>query len=77
MSRELRGVFRNPPSTSRDQTFTEEYLSTSRILRTFADNAPKLTCLALYDLRRPIFVLSLIYSHHPVSGTPRCCWPTD
>ena len=31
------------------QTSTEEYLATSRILRTFADRAPNLTCLALYE----------------------------
>jgi hypothetical protein len=31
------------------QTSTDEYLSTSRILRTFADKAPNLTCLALYE----------------------------
>jgi hypothetical protein len=31
------------------QTSTEKYLSTSRILRTFADRAPNLTCLALYE----------------------------
>ncbi|KAH9964998.1 hypothetical protein BC827DRAFT_905633 [Russula dissimulans] len=31
------------------QTASEEYLSTSRILRTFADRAPNLTCLAIYE----------------------------
>ncbi|KAI9510155.1 hypothetical protein F5148DRAFT_1182054 [Russula earlei] len=30
-------------------TASEEYLSTSRILRTFADGAPNLTCLAIYE----------------------------
>ena len=30
-------------------TLKEEYLSTSRILRTFADTAPNLTCLAIYE----------------------------
>ena len=30
-------------------TLNEEYLSTSRILRTFANTAPNLTCLAIYE----------------------------
>jgi hypothetical protein len=31
------------------QTSIAEYLSTSRILKTFADRAPNLTCLAIYE----------------------------
>jgi hypothetical protein len=41
------------------QTASEEYLSTSRILRTFADRAPNLTCLAIYEnidyVRKTVF----------------------
>ena len=55
MPRELRGVCRNPPSTSRAQTFTEEYLSTSRILRTFADNAPKVDVSRAVRFASPYF----------------------
>jgi len=43
------------------QTASEEYLATSRILRTFADRAPNLTCLAIYEnidyVCKPCFVL--------------------
>ncbi|KAI9443855.1 hypothetical protein H4582DRAFT_2125876 [Lactarius indigo] len=35
--------------TLMQQTRTEEYLLTWRILRTFADKAPNLTCLTLYE----------------------------
>jgi hypothetical protein len=46
----LRDVSRNLKClTLTRQTLTEEYLSTSRILRTFADKAPNLTCLAIYE----------------------------
>ncbi|KAI9436416.1 hypothetical protein BJY52DRAFT_1328970 [Lactarius psammicola] len=49
-ARALRDVCRNLKClTITRQTSTEEYLSTSRILRTFADKAPNLTCLALYE----------------------------
>ena len=49
-ARALRDVYRNIKClTLTRQTSTEEYLATSRILRTFADRAPNLTCLALYE----------------------------
>ncbi|KAF8265565.1 hypothetical protein EI94DRAFT_1804220 [Lactarius quietus] len=49
-ARALRGVCRNLKClTLTRQTASEEYLATSRILKTFADRAPNLTCLALYE----------------------------
>ena len=46
----LRDICRNLKClTLTRQASDEEYLSTSRILRTFADKAPNLTCLALYE----------------------------
>jgi hypothetical protein len=46
----LRDIARNLKClTLTRQTATEEYLSTSRILRTFAHRAPNLTCLAIYE----------------------------
>lgn len=50
-ARALRDVCRNLKclTLTRQTCTTEEYLSTSRILRTFADKAPNLTCLALYE----------------------------
>ena len=49
-ARALRDVCRNLKClTLTRQTNAEEYLATSRILRTFADKAPNLTCLALYE----------------------------
>ena len=50
------------------QTSTEEYLSTSRILCTFADKAPNLTCLALYeniDYVRGSFFIHAVGALHP------------
>jgi hypothetical protein len=62
-ARALRDVCRNLKClTLTRQTSSEEYLSTSRILRTFADKAPNLTCLALYEnidyvrQTRPLFL---------------------
>ncbi|KAF8259403.1 hypothetical protein EI94DRAFT_1751692 [Lactarius quietus] len=49
-ARALRGVCTNLKClTLTRQTASEEYLATSRILKTFADRAPNLTCLALYE----------------------------
>ena len=63
-ARALRGMCRNLKClTLTRQTSTDEYLSTSRILRTFADKAPNLTCLALYEnidyVRRPICAITV------------------
>lgn len=49
-ARALRDVCRNLKClTLTRHTAGEEYLATSRILRTFAGRAPNLTCLALYE----------------------------
>jgi hypothetical protein len=56
------------------QTSTEEYLATSRILRTFADRAPNLTCLARYeniDYVRACFVFA--WYRNALMQPP--CWP--
>ena len=53
---------------TRQTSTTEEYLSTSRILRTFADKAPNLTCLALYeniDYVRRSFFIHAVGALHP------------
>lgn len=59
------------------QTSTEEYLSTSRILRTFADKAPNLTCLALYEnidyVRRRAPHPPLLCRTVLVFTVPYCC----
>jgi len=51
-ARALRDICRNLKCltlTRQTATSSVEYLSTSRILRTFADRAPNLTCLAIYE----------------------------
>ncbi len=50
-ARALRDICRNLKclTLTRHTSTTGEYLSTSRILRTFADRAPNLTCLAVYE----------------------------
>jgi hypothetical protein len=45
----LRDVSRNLKCLTLTRQTLNEYLSTSRILRAFADKAPNLTCLAIYE----------------------------
>jgi hypothetical protein len=45
----LRDVSRNLKCLTLTRQTLTEYLSTSRILRAFADKAPNLTCLAIYE----------------------------
>lgn len=52
------------------QTSAEEYLATSRILRTFADRAPNLTCLALYE---NIDYVRALFSRTPLFTAMRSC----
>jgi len=71
-ARALRDICRNLKClTLTRQTSTEEYLSTSRILKAFAHRAPNLTCLAIYEnidyvrLEHPSFVWRTIYTPPP------------
>ncbi|KAI9436595.1 hypothetical protein H4582DRAFT_2078211 [Lactarius indigo] len=71
-ARALRDMCRNLKclTLTRQTCTTEEYLSTSRILRTFADKAPNLTCLALYEnidysAGENKRILSIIKEHFP------------
>jgi hypothetical protein len=47
---------------TRQISTTGEYLSTSRILRSFAEKAPKLTCLAIYENIDYVSICNLFFS---------------
>jgi hypothetical protein len=71
-ARALRDVCRNIKClTLTRQTAREEYLATSRILRTFADRAPNLTCLALYE--NIDYVRAFVF---PTLSAPTCAHHT-
>jgi len=74
-ARGLRDICRNLKClTLTRQTLTEEYLSTSRILKAFAHRAPNLTCLAIYEnidyvrLEHSSFVWHIVYNHLQSAG---------
>ena len=74
-ARKLRDVCRNLKClTITRQISAEEYLATSRILRTFADRAPNLTCLALYENIDYVRASSsVLFSFHALIPEKNCC----